>query len=217
MIGGTMNIVVAGMMGAGKTTYTNQLAKWYQLEPLWEAVKENWLLEKFYHEPKEWGFQLQLFFLNDRFEGMKRALQEGDFILDRSIYEDEVYAATFQKMEYMKDVEYQLYQDILQKFIHFLEQEAEEEPIDYLIYLEGSFETILERIKERNRDYEQLEEGCHRYEYYKTLYDAYCAWYEQYQGPKLKIDIDEWKIIEEPEKVQAFIEKEIPQLKEYRK
>ena len=61
-------IILAGMIGVGKTTYTAQLAKELGTEAFFEPVEDNPILDKYYENPEKYGFALQIYFLNKRFK-----------------------------------------------------------------------------------------------------------------------------------------------------
>jgi len=84
-----MHIAIVGNIGAGKTTLTELLAKNYQWEPLFEAVDNNPYLEDFYGDMKRWSFNLQIYFLNSRFQQIVDIQSSSrNVIQDRTIYED---------------------------------------------------------------------------------------------------------------------------------
>ena len=62
-----MHIAIAGNIGAGKTTLTKLLAKHYRWQAHYEEVLENPYLDDFYHEMERWSFNLQIYFLYNRF------------------------------------------------------------------------------------------------------------------------------------------------------
>src|SRR5690606_10365569 len=84
-----MHIAIAGNIGSGKTTLTQLLAKHYKWEQLQEAVDNNPYLFDFYKDMQRWSFNLQIFFLNSRFEQLLEIRRSGlNVIQDRTIYED---------------------------------------------------------------------------------------------------------------------------------
>ena len=84
-----MHLAIAGNIGAGKTTLTKMLSKHYGWEPFFEDVLENPYLDDFYERMERWSFNLQIYFLNSRFNQMiDCANNEKDTIQDRTIYED---------------------------------------------------------------------------------------------------------------------------------
>jgi deoxyadenosine/deoxycytidine kinase len=82
---------------------------------------------------------------------------------------------------------------------------------DLLIYLDGSFETILDHIRKRGREFEQIEDDSELLAYYELLFKNYEQWYQEYdQSPKIKINIDTYDIVNnsvDEEQVMAIIEK----------
>ncbi|HBC89991.1 MAG TPA: deoxynucleoside kinase, partial [Lactococcus sp.] len=81
-------IVLAGTIGAGKSSLTKMLAEELGTEAFYESVEDNEVLPLFYREPQKYAFLLQIYFLNKRFESIKSALLHDNNVLDRSIYED---------------------------------------------------------------------------------------------------------------------------------
>src|SRR5687768_90865 len=84
-----LHIAIAGNIGAGKTTLTSLLAKNMKWEAHYEDVDDNLYLNDFYEDMQRWSFNLQIYFLNSRFEQINRIRQSGKTIIqDRTIYED---------------------------------------------------------------------------------------------------------------------------------
>lgn len=94
-VNGDMQIAIAGNIGAGKTTLTRLSAEHYRWEAHFERVDNNPYLDDFYTDMRRWAFNLQIFFLNNRFRQVKR-IQESDknVVQDRTIYEDAFIFAT---------------------------------------------------------------------------------------------------------------------------
>lgn len=84
-------IILAGMIGVGKTTYTSLLAKELGTIAFFEPVDNNPILDKYYEDPEKYGFALQIYFLNKRFKSIKEAYEADNNVLDRSIYEDALF------------------------------------------------------------------------------------------------------------------------------
>lgn len=190
-----MVIVFAGMIGAGKTTWSELLAKHLGSKVFYESVDDNPILDKFYEDPQTWAFPLQIFFLNKRFEAIKKALNDGNNVLDRSIYEDALFTKINVNQGNIAKENYGIYLELLDNMMEELDGMPKKSP-DVLIYLTGKFETILDHIKKRGRDFEQWEDDPELLEYYSTLHSAYDDWYEEYdKSPKIKIDIDDVDIL----------------------
>ena len=84
-----MHVAIAGNIGAGKTTLTELLNKHYGWEAIYEDVVKNPYLDDFYAEMERWSFNLQIYFLNNRFRQLLDIQKNGnDVVQDRSIYED---------------------------------------------------------------------------------------------------------------------------------
>lgn len=208
-------IVLAGMIGAGKSTYTTMISKELNSEAFYEAVEENPILEKFYDDPKRWAFSLQIFFLNTRFRSIKQALTHKHNVLDRSIYEDALFTRINYEQGNMSEAEMVLYTDLLDNMMEEIAGMPKKGP-DLLIYLRGSLDAHLERIAKRGRPYEQVDLHPELLEYYQTLHSQYDHWFENYdKSPTLVINIDEVDI--ERAEDQAFVMNQIQQKLEDRK
>jgi deoxyadenosine/deoxycytidine kinase len=84
-----MHIAIAGNIGSGKTTLTELLAKHYKWEARFEDVDQNPYLNDFYEDMQRWSFNLQIYFLNSRFNQILEIRESGkDVVQDRTIYED---------------------------------------------------------------------------------------------------------------------------------
>ena len=71
-----MHIAIAGNIGSGKTTLTELLAKHFKWEAHYENLDDNPYLNDFYNDMQRWSFNLQLYFLNSRFDQIEE-LREG--------------------------------------------------------------------------------------------------------------------------------------------
>lgn len=185
-----MMLVCAGMIGVGKSTLTEILAREFGTQAFYEEVEENPALDKFYENPKKWAFSLQMFFLDKRFKAIKKALSDDNNVLDRSIYEDALFTRINNMLGNISDVDLNIYNSILDNMMQELDELPKKAP-DLLIYLEADFETILDHIKERGRDFEQVENNPELLDYYKLLWTEYKQWYEDYNySPKMKIKVE---------------------------
>lgn len=201
-------IVLAGMIGAGKTKYTQMISEELGSQPFYESVEDNRILEMFYKDPKRWAFALQIHFLNTRFQSIKQALKHQHNVLDRSIYED----ALFTKINYesgnMSEAEMDTYLSLLDNMMEELAGMPKKAP-DLLVYLQGPLSIHLERIKKRGREYEQVEnEDDELLSYYKHLHSRYDEWYDAYdKSKKIAIPITEYdiEIAEDRQKVMQII------------
>lgn len=197
------------MIGAGKSTYTEMISRRLGTEAFFESVDYNPILDKFYDNPQKWAFSLQIYFLNTRFRSIKAALTDDNNVLDRSIYEDALFTRVNHLQGNISKEEMDIYNDLLANMMEELEGMPKKAP-DLLIYLDGSFEKILEHIRKRGREFEQIEDDPELLAYYELLYNNYEQWFQEYdQSAKIKIDIDAFDIVNnlgDEEKVMAIIE-----------
>jgi len=195
-----LHIAIAGNIGAGKTTLTSLLAKNLKWDPHYEDVDDNPYLNDFYEDMQRWSFNLQIFFLNSRFEQITRIRQSGKTVIqDRTIYEDaHIFAPNLHSMGLMTTRDFNNYQDLFNLMSKFVS------PPDLLIYLRGSVPTLVNQIAKRGRDYE----NSIRIDYLKRLNERYEAWISTYeQGKLLVIDIDDLNFADNPEDLGKIVNK----------
>lgn len=195
-------ITIAGTVGVGKSTMTNALASSLNFRTSFEKVDSNPYLDKFYDDFDRWSFHLQIYFLAERFKEQKRIFEYGGgFIQDRSIYED---TGIFAKMHYekgtMNQVDYETYTSLFEAMVmtpYFPHP-------DLLIYLEGSIEDILDRIKERGRPMEQQTPV----EYWKEMYQRYEDWINHFNAcPVLRLNINDYDLVQSEGSIEPIIER----------
>ena len=215
-----MLITIGAMIGAGKTSLAELVANHFNSEVFYESVDDNPILPVFYTaseeeiQAKRYPFLLQLWFLNTRFKSIKEALIKDNNVLDRSIYEDWYFAKVNKDLGRISDLEFSLYEDLLNNMLEELEELPKKSP-DLMIYLSGSFETILERIKKRGREYE-LDEAL--VSYYYTLWEGYDNWIKQHYKASevLIINIDEIDYVnneEHKQKVLSMVEQKLEEVR----
>jgi deoxyadenosine/deoxycytidine kinase len=194
-----MHIAIVGNIGAGKTTLTELLSKHFTWEAQFEAVDNNPYLEDFYGDMKRWSFNLQIYFLNCRFQQLIE-LQQGDknIIQDRTIYEDAyIFAENLHDMGLMSSRDYENYRAIFDNITSFIK------PPDLLIYLKASVPTLVNNIQRRGREYES---GI-RLDYLSKLNDKYKKWIDNYkEGKLLVLDKDKLDFANNPEDLGFIIQ-----------
>ena len=193
-----MHIAIAGNIGSGKTTLTGMLAKQFNWEPQFEEVDDNPYLNDFYDDMQRWSFNLQVYFLNKRFNQIIDIRESGRSVIqDRTIYEDaEIFAPNLHAMGLMTTRDFSNYQDLFRLISQFLN------PPDLLIYLRASVPTLVRNIQKRGRDYE----NSIRIDYLKKLNDRYENWITGYNTGKLLIvDVDNINFPENPEDLGIII------------
>lgn len=181
------------------------IAEHFGRELLIEKVEGNPFLAKFYKDPKRYSFHLQVYFLNHRFKALKEAMIHPNTVLDRSIYED---AMVFARLQYengsMDEDEFNTYLELHDNMMEELHDLYEQQVIlkkspDLLVFVHGSFDEAIRRIKKRGRSYEQIEGDPGLYKYYQELYDIYeNEFIKEYQkkeiSPVYTLDIDKYEI-----------------------
>jgi len=197
------------MIGVGKTTLTGLIAEHFGTKAFYEPVGDNPVLPLYYSDPKQYGFLLQIYFLNRRFDMIKKALADDNNVLDRSIYEDALFTSENHKDGNITDAEMSVYTQLLNNMMSELQKLPKKAP-DLLVYAETDFETILYRIKKRGRDYEQFDDNDALRQYYFRMWSAYRDWFDAYDAsPKIKIDLQTFDL--EQNKNQEVILQQIDQ------
>ncbi|GCF93818.1 deoxyadenosine kinase [Enterococcus florum] len=193
-------IVLAGTIGAGKSSLTAMLSEYLGSQAFYESIEDNEVLPLFYANPEQYAFLLQIYFLNKRFDSIKKAMQDDNNVLDRSIYEDSLLFHLNADLGRATETEVKVYDELLANMMEELPYAANKKHPDLLIHIRVSFETMLDRITKRGREYEQLEFDPTLYDYYKELNKRYDQWYEDYnESPKIQIDGDQLNFVEDPQ------------------
>ncbi|MCD3441252.1 deoxynucleoside kinase [Streptococcus equi] len=200
-----MLIVLAGTIGAGKSSLAAALGEHLGTEVFYEAVDNNPVLDLYYQDPKKYAFLLQIFFLNKRFKSIKEAYQADNNILDRSIFEDELFLTLNYKNGNVTKTELEIYQELLANMLEELEGMPKKRP-DLLIYIDVSFEKMLERIEKRGRRFEQVDDNPDLEAYYYQVHGEYPTWYERYDvSPKMRIDGNKLDFVQNPEDLATVL------------
>lgn len=199
-------LVLAGTIGAGKSSLTEMLAEELKTQAFYESVDDNKVLPLFYENPQKYAFLLQIYFLNKRFDSIKRALSDNNNVLDRSIYEDSLLFHLNADLGRADETEVEVYDDLLKNMLEEIDNLSFKKRPDLLIHVKVSFDKMLERIKKRGRQFEQLEYDPSLYDYYKELNSRYDTWFEAFDiCPKIQIDGDKYDFVEnEQSKIQVL-------------
>lgn len=183
LLTGIKHIAIAGNIGAGKTTLSEILGKHYGWEVHYEVANTNPYLSDFYDDMNRWSFNLQIYFLNSRYQQILD-IQAGEktIIQDRTIYEDAyIFAPNLYEMGLMSKRDFDNYKSLFDTMTRQIN------PPDLLIYLKGSISTLVHHIQSRGRDYE----GSISLDYLKRLNQKYNDWIDGYKSGKLLVvDID---------------------------
>lgn len=194
----TMYIAIAGNIGAGKTTLTKMLARYYGWEPRFESVTFNPYLEDYYSDIPRWSFALETYFLKERFRDMLAVNDTKHTIIqDRSIFEGVYVFVTNNYMAgNLSERDYTTYMEL---FGHM--QRLMKLP-DLMIYLRKSVPALIAQIQKRGRDYEQTMQ----LDYLRGLNERYEDFiYNKYKGRVLVIDSDNLDFENRPEDFHSVV------------
>ena len=132
-------IVLAGTIGAGKTSLSQMIAEELGTKVFYESVDNNDILPLFYENPEKYAFLLQIYFLNKRFKSIKEALQDDNNVLDRSIYEDSLLFHLNADLGRASEQEVQVYDELLKNMMEELPFAAHKKQPDLLVHIKVSF------------------------------------------------------------------------------
>jgi deoxyadenosine/deoxycytidine kinase len=142
-------ISIEGNIGAGKTTLAHLLSRHYNARLILEAFADNPFLPKFYENPQQFAFPLELFFMAERFKQLKDLIQQKDLFQNLTI-SDYLFTKCllFAKIN-LPDDEFRLYQ----RLFDIMQQQVIQP--DIVLYLHSPVNKLQQNIRKRNRPYEQ--------------------------------------------------------------
>lgn len=188
-------LTIEGNIGAGKTTLAHLLSKYYNARLILEKFADNPFLPKFYEDPEQFAFPLELFFMAERFKQLKDLIQQKDLFQNLTI-SDYLFTKCllFAKIN-LPDDEFRLYQRLFDIIHQQLVQP------DILIYLHAPVNTLQQNIKKRNRIYEQKIGN----DYLFKIQETYTNYIKQHQIKTLVIDASNADFLGNPEHLQTVI------------
>lgn len=165
-------IAIAGNIGVGKSTLTSLLSQRLGWEPFYEAVEDNPYLADFYNDMTRYAFHSQIFFLSRRLRHHRRLLDfPGSVVQDRSVYEDaEIFARALFEQGHILPRDYRTYRELYEVLTQFLP------PPDLVVYLRANVPTLLHRIAQRGRTFEQNISPA----YLEQLNALYASWMNEF-------------------------------------
>jgi len=195
-----MHIAVAGNIGSGKSTLTNLLARHYGWEPRFEAVEGNPYLEDYYHDIHRWSFNLEVYFLKERFRDLIAISQTDHTIIqDRTIYEGVyVFMENNKAMGNLSDRDYETYMELFEQMMSMVKLP------DLMIYLRAPVPHLVSNIQKRGRDYEQAIQ----LDYLQNLNERYDDFiYNKYQGKVMTVEKDNLDFLNNPHDLAKIIDR----------
>jgi len=178
-----MHIAISGNIGSGKSTLTKMLAHHYGWEPRFEAVEGNPYLQDYYRDIRRWSFNMEVYFLKERFRDLLAIAQAGHTVVqDRTIYEGVyVFMENNKDMGNLSERDYATYMELFEQMMDMVKVP------DLMIYLKASVPHLVGNIQHRGRDYEQTIQ----LEYLENLnrrYDDFIG--HRYKGRVLTVEKD---------------------------
>ena len=195
-----MHIAIAGNIGSGKSTLTELLAKHYGWEPKYEAVDYNPYLDDYYQDIPRWSFNLEVYFLKQRFKDLLDiAKSKKTIIQDRSIFEGVyVFTATNKEMGNLSERDFDTYMELFESMLTIAKLP------DLMIYLRSSVPHLVSNIQKRGRDYEQSIQ----LDYLKNLNNRYEDFiFNKYKGKVLVVEVDDIDFLHNPEDFRNIIDR----------
>jgi deoxyadenosine/deoxycytidine kinase len=201
-------ITVEGNIGAGKTTLSHLLAKHYNARLVLEEFADNPFLAKFYEQPQQYAFPVELFFMAERYKQLKDMVHTKDLFQSITV-SDYLFTKCllFAKVN-LPEEEFRLYQklfDIIHQQLVFP---------DIIIYLHAPVQKLQQNIRKRNRPYELNIPD----EYLFSLQETYTSYIKQHNITTIFIDASNADFLGNPKHLQVVIdalEKEIEQGQNY--
>lgn len=189
-------VTIEGNIGAGKTTLANILSQKFNAKLILEAFADNPFLPKFYEQPEQYAFPLELFFMAERYKQLKELLHTKDMFQSITI-SDYLFTKCllFAKVN-LPEEEYKLYQKLFDIINPQIIQP------DILIYLHSPLDKLKQNIKKRNRDYEQQIPD----DYLLSLQETYNSYIKQHNIKTLVVDASNADFINNEKHVNTILE-----------
>lgn len=150
MFSGEIDVAVAGIIGAGKSTLSRSLGCITESRVFEEPSDTNPFLARFYANQSQWSFHTQVSFIAQRFKNLQNATQHKKRIYDRCAFEDCIFARMLHADAKMEDDEYATYKEMFSTLAHATETKIPK----MVLFLDVTPETALHRIRERARGME---------------------------------------------------------------
>ena len=201
-------ITIEGNIGAGKTTLAHLLSRHYNARLILEAFADNPFLPKFYENPQQFAFPLELFFMAERFKQLKDLIQQKDLFQNLTI-SDYLFTKCllFAKIN-LPDDEFRLYQRLFEIMYQQVTQP------DIVLYLHSPVNKLQQNIRKRNRPYEQKIKD----DYLFSIQQTYTHYIKQHNLKTLFVDASNADFLTNEKHLQVILDaldKEYPDGQHY--
>ena len=198
-------VLVAGNIGAGKTSLTKRIGERLGWHTAFESVADNPYLPDFYADMRRWSFHSQIYFLAQRLRHHRQLLDRPNSVIqDRTVYEDaEIFARNLYRQGLMDERDYRSYHELYDVVTTVLP------PPDLIVYLRASIPTLQERIRHRGRSYERDIDTA----YLAQLNELYEEWIADFSlCPVLSVPADALDFVANPGHLDLITEKILERL-----
>ncbi len=170
-------LVIEGNIGAGKTSLVKRLAEDYGAKPVYERFEQNPFLEKFYQQPERYALSLEMSFLADRYDQLKKEVQTRDMFYPFMVADYYLMKSLIFSRNTLAEDEYRLYSHIF-NIIH-----ASLPKPDFYVFLHQEVKQLMWNIQTRGRDYEKAI----THEYLESIQEGYFHFFRQQTGIRILI------------------------------
>ena len=141
-------IAIEGNIGSGKTSLSKQISADFNTKLMLERYIDNPFLAKFYENPRDFAFKLEMSFLADRYQQTNEDLSQLNFFNKNIISDYDIHKSLiFSKINLNSD-EFNLYRKLFYSLYKSIVKP------DLIIFLNQTIENLKGNIKKRGRDYE---------------------------------------------------------------
>ncbi|HWK06075.1 MAG TPA: deoxynucleoside kinase [Puia sp.] len=189
-------ITIEGNIGAGKTTLAHILAKHFNARLILEQFADNPFLPKFYENPGQYAFPLELFFMAERYKQMKDLVHTNDLFQNITVSDYLFTKCLLFARVNLPEQEFRLYQN----FFEIIDLQLVKP--DILIYLHAPVSKLQQNIRKRNRSYEQAIPD----EYLFNIQETYTNYIRQHNIRTIFVDVSKADFLGNEKHLQVILD-----------
>ena len=163
-------IAIEGNIGAGKTSLCHLLAKDWHCHLVLEQFTDNPFLPLFYNNPARYAFQVELFFMTERYKQLQEQFANQQLFNQKSIADYFFLKTLLFAKKNLEGAEYRLFHQLFQTLNHHAPTP------DLLVYLHRPITALQENIQKRGRSMEHHIED-------KYLEKVQAAYFDFFKSP----------------------------------